>query len=198
MVEARLIAATNKNLSAAVARGEFREDLYHRLNVVSVAMPPLRDRKADILFLAQRFLSKYRSERPTVSGISQEVQAALVAYDWPGNVRELENVILRALVMGGSELIQFADLPASVKAGAGGLGDRVFQADKDKSADSAPQRERQDGTLASCEQQAIIEALETANGNRARAAEILQIGVATLYRKMRRYHIAGHLSSKTS
>jgi len=196
-VEARLIAATNKNLSAAVARGEFREDLYHRLNVVSVAMPPLRDRKADILLLAQRFLSKYRNERPTVRGISQEVQAALVAYDWPGNVRELENTILRALVMGGSELIQIADLPASVTAGAGGLGDRVFQADKDKSADSAP-KGRRDATLASYEQQAIIEALEDANGNRARAAEILQIGVATLYRKMRRYHIAEHLSSNAS
>ena len=197
VVEARLIAATNKNLSAAVARGEFREDLYHRLNVVSVAMPPLRDRKADILLLAQRFLSKYGNERPTVSGISQEAQAALVAYDWPGNVRELENAILRALVVGGSELIQIADLPASVTAGPGGLCRRVLQADKGESADSAT-RERRDGTLASCEQQAIIEALEDANGNRARAAEILEIGVATLYRKMRRYHIAGYLRDKAT
>ncbi len=197
VVEARLIAATNKNLSAAVARGEFREDLYHRLNVVSVTMPPLRDRKEDILLLAQRFLSKYRDERPTVSGISKEAEAALLAYDWPGNVRELENAILRALVLGRSELIQIADLPASVTAGAGGRCCRAFQADKDESVDSAPKK-RRDGTLVSYEQQAIIEALEEANGNRARAAGILEIGVATLYRKMRRYHIAGYLSGKAT
>ena len=196
-VEARLIAATNKDLSAAVTRGEFREDLYHRLNVVSVAMPPLRERKADILLLAQRFLSKYGNERPTVSGISQEAEAALVAYDWPGNVRELENAILRALIMGGSELIQIADLPASVTAGAGGLCRRVPQADKDEFAESPP-REPRDGTLASREQQAIIEALEHANGNRARAAEILEIGIATLYRKMRRYQIADRLRGRAT
>ena len=196
-VEARVIAATNKNLSAAVARGEFREDLYHRLNVVSMTMPPLRDRKADILLLARRFLSKYGNERPMVSGISPEAQAALIAYDWPGNVRELENTILRALVVGGSELIQIADLPASVTAGDGGVCRRVVQADEDEPAASASQ-ERRGGTLASHERQAICEALEDANGNRTRAAEILQIGVATLYRKMKRYHITGQPAGRAT
>jgi len=185
-VYARFIAASNKDLAAAVARGEFREDLYHRLNVISVTMPPLRERKEDIAILAQHFLIKYADQRPTVRGFSSEAIAALIAYDWPGNVRELENAILRALILGSSDRIQLADLPVQIA-----------------EPDVRPEAERFDpglssrcpsgasagrvGTLAACEKQAIASALEAANGNRTEAAKILGIGVATLYRKMKRY-----------
>lgn len=113
-IEARLIVATNKDLASAVKRKEFREDLYHRLNVVELTMPPLRERTEDISLLAQHFLLKYRDERPTVEGITDEALALLGEYSWPGNVRELENAILRAMVVGTSEFIGISDLPLHV------------------------------------------------------------------------------------
>jgi len=192
-IEARLIVATNKDLASAVKRKEFREDLYHRLNVVELTMPPLRERTEDISLLAQHFLLKYRDERPTVEGIADEALALLSEYNWPGNVRELENAILRAVVVGTSELIGISDLPLHVtrsSTGATGLGPRrSAQAEacgsNAASADSLPATD----TLASYEREAIITALEKSGGNRERAAKLLDIGVATLYRKLKRYHI---------
>jgi two-component system response regulator HydG len=192
-IEARLIVATNKDLASAVKRKEFREDLYHRLNVVELTMPPLRERTEDISLLAQHFLLKYRDERPTVEGIADEALALLSEYNWPGNVRELENAILRAVVVGTSELIGISDLPLHVTRSsteAAGLGPRrSAQAEacgsNATSADSLPAT----GTLASYEREAIITALEKSGGNRERAAKLLDIGVATLYRKLKRYHI---------
>ena len=105
-LDARLIAATNKNLAQAVERGEFRKDLYYRLNVVTLAMPALRDRPEDIPLLAEHFLIKVsRKCKKRIDGFSDEARLCLQRYDWPGNVRELENAIERAVVLGSGELI---------------------------------------------------------------------------------------------
>jgi transcriptional regulator with GAF, ATPase, and Fis domain len=109
-VDVRVIAATNKNLEEAMARGEFRHDLYYRLNVVSLEMPPLRDRREDIMLLASYFAEKYRAMcNRKLIGISPEARECLLAHDWPGNVRELENTIERAVVLGTSPWIVPAD-----------------------------------------------------------------------------------------
>jgi Nif-specific regulatory protein len=123
----RLIAATNRDLEAAVERGTFRKDLYYRLNVVSLTMPPLRDRREDIPLLASHFVVKHgKRARRRVTGISREALACLEAHDWPGNVRDLENVIERAVVLGSTDLILTEDLPEtvleSVRQGAGTIG----------------------------------------------------------------------------
>lgn len=113
--DVRLIAATNRNLEEAAKRGSFRTDLYYRLNVISITVPPLRDRKEDIALLASYFLSRYVKETPRrIAGISRQARAALTAHDWPGNVRELENAIERAAVLGSSEMILVEDLPETV------------------------------------------------------------------------------------
>ncbi len=187
-IEARLMAATNRDLLEAVARGEFRDDLYHRLNVVTVTMPPLREHKEDLAPLAAHFLAKYGKKRAELSGISAEASAALHAHDWPGNVRELENAILRAVVIGSSTLVEAGDLPlhivAGVQPGPPGSANEAAEI-----PDDAPAPQVAGGTLAACEREAIVTALHTSNGNRTMAAEILGIGVATLYRKIRKYDI---------
>ncbi len=192
-VEARLIAATNRNLAYAVRRGEFREDLYHRLNVIEVTLPPLRERKADIPALAERFLAKFNDERPAVTGISDDALALLTEHDWPGNVRELENAVLRAIVVGTSEVIEVKDLPLQVReliaATDGSIRHGSARAEARGSGSGVVERSFVVGTLASHERDAIIEALVQSGGNRKRAATILDIGVATLYRKLNRYHI---------
>jgi two-component system response regulator HydG len=109
-IDVRVIAATNKNLEEAMARSEFRHDLYYRLNVVSIEMPPLRERREDILLLATYFVEKYRTMcNRKLKGISPEARTQLLAYDWPGNVRELENTIERAVVLGTTDWIKPED-----------------------------------------------------------------------------------------
>ncbi len=116
-VDIRIIAATNRNLEASVKEGLFREDLYHRLNVVPITLPPLRERKEDIAALSQYFLRKYSMEtRKNFSEITEEAQKKLLAYDWPGNVRELANVIERAIVLGAGSNIALEDLPDMIAA----------------------------------------------------------------------------------
>src|SRR5260370_10109221 len=114
-VDIRLIGATNRDLNEAVRKGEFRQDLYYRLAVVELHMPPLRERKEDIALLTRHFVQKY-AKRCNVKPrpVARETMAALVNYDWPGNVRELENAIERALVMGASDVVLLEDLPDSV------------------------------------------------------------------------------------
>jgi transcriptional regulator with PAS, ATPase and Fis domain len=114
-VNLRLVAATNKDLGEAIQSGTFRKDLYYRLNVVSLAMPPLRERREDIPLLANYFVTKYSAKsKRRVIGVSDEARACLLAYDWPGNIRELGNAIERAVVLGSSELILQEDLPEAV------------------------------------------------------------------------------------
>jgi DNA-binding NtrC family response regulator len=186
-VHARFIAATNRKLAAAVADGAFREDLYHRLNVISVQMPPLRARRADIPLLIAHLLEKHRAERP-VAGVDADALAALCAYDWPGNVRELENVVLRGLTLGDADTLRHGDLPLH-------LSHPALQAGGTSAADGqlvtcgAALRGASCGALAASEQDAICAALAQCGGNRERTAKALGIGVATLYRKLKKYNI---------
>ena len=173
-VDVRVVAATNRDLKKLVAEGKFREDLYYRLNVVSVEMPPLRTRPSDIPALAMHFLGKYARENDkTVSGFSDEALARLAAYEWPGNVRELENAIERAVVVSRKEAIQAQDLAASITAGAR------------RGPPGMP--EIPGATLADLERYAILKTLEHTGGSTSRASEILQISPRKIQYKLREY-----------
>src|SRR6185295_2808081 len=114
-VDVRVIAATNKNLEEAMAASQFRHDLYYRLNVVSLEMPPLRERREDIMLLASYFLDKYGTRcKRKFKGFSEDARACLTSYDWPGNVRELENAIERTVVLGTTDLVLAEDLPEAL------------------------------------------------------------------------------------
>jgi two-component system response regulator PilR (NtrC family) len=178
-VDVRVIAATNSDLTQMVHDGAFREDLYYRLNVIQVPLPPLRDRREDVPLLVQHFLGRYSPEH-TVH-VAQEAMRALMAYDWPGNVRQLENAVERAVALSiGRDEIEVADLPPEVSSTSG--------------AQPAPFAEFPDdgldlhGYLASIERDLIDRALERTHGNRNKAAELLRIKRTTLVEKLRRIH----------
>lgn len=163
----RIICATNRNLETAIKEGGFREDLYYRLNVFSVLIPPLRERRMDIPLLAQFFVKKYAAimNRP-VTEISGDAMDMLVRYDWPGNVRELENVIERAMVLSQPPAIRATDLPFQ----------NVTKLELPK-----------DDTLAAMEKMHVESILESAKWNITRAAEILDIDRVTLYNKIAKF-----------
>ena len=170
--EARIIAATNQDLEAAVKRGGFRKDLFFRLNVVTIKMPSLRERKEDVPVLVKHFLARYSPQHPE-NQISDEALGRLMSYDWPGNVRELENCIQRAVSLGSGTFIQLQDLPSTM----------LYHLARKSST-------RQDlGTLQALEQQAIRQALQATGGDRVRAAKLLGIGKTTIYRKLKEYGI---------
>jgi two-component system response regulator HydG len=170
-LEARIIAATNQDVDAAIQRGSLRKDLYFRLNVVSIKLPPLRERKSDIAALVRHFIARHGGKESRVAGISGEVMARFMNYDWPGNVRELENCIQRALALGSGPHIQMTDLPSNLLYLVG----------------SAPSRRQGLTTLQELEQRAIRQALEATGGDRVRAAKLLGIGKTTIYRKLKEY-----------
>jgi len=167
-VDVRIVAATNRDMDAAVKQGTFRADLYYRLHVVSIRIPPLRERREDIPLLAEHFAQKHG--RAEGSAISPEARELLVAYDWPGNVRELENAVARALALNPSGVVIPEDLPDAI---------RLAQ------AEPAPVPLPQPGdrpTLAELEQRYAAQVLSETGGNKTRAAEILGIDRKTLYR----------------
>ncbi|KAE9651247.1 AAA family ATPase [Pseudomonas sp. PB105] len=171
-VDVRIIAATHRNLSQAVAEGAFREDLYYRLNVLNLTVPPLRMRREDIPLLARHFLTRCaRSLRKSVQGFSPEALALLSAHGWPGNVRELENAIERATNLATGELIQSADLPLETRPRA-------------TLRHSEPQPAQD---LSSHEMHAIIAALKSTRGNIRLAAQQLNVSRGGLYNKMSRF-----------
>jgi len=179
-VDPRVLAATNKNLERAVARREFRRDLYYRLNVVNIDIPPLRDRREDIVPLARLFLERNaRAQGKTIRAISAEALDLLTLYPWPGNVRELENVVERAVVLATRDRITVAELPPSLRAG---------QAPADFGEMRMPQ------SLKELERRAILAGLERHQGNRSRTARELQISPQTLWRKLKEYQAtpSGH------
>ncbi len=170
--DARIIAATNKKLETEVAEGRFREDLFYRLNVVEIDIPPLRDRRDDIPLLVKHFVSK--SARDQNAGeriVSKDAIAALVNYAWPGNVRELENVIERAVILSGPE-IDLDSLPPKISAAhaAGTNSHNAFHP-----------------TLDEMERKHVLEILESVGDDKAQAANILGIDLSTLYRKLKKY-----------
>jgi len=177
-VDVRFLAATNRNLEEEVALGRFRQDLYYRLNVVVMTIPPLRDRRDDVPLLAHHFCNRFPSSTGEVKPLSDEVLCALMAYDWPGNVRELENVVRRAVAMGQDRVISLHDLPESLYAGP-----------KQSCPPDASKVFVEGDSLEAYELVAISSALEKCAGNRKRASMMLGIGEATLYRKLKKYDL---------
>jgi two-component system, NtrC family, response regulator HydG len=177
-VNVRVVAATNKDLSKEVASERFRQDLYYRLNVITIHLPPLRERLQDIPLLAAHFLQKYARENcKEITAIQQEAIEHLMRYDWPGNVRELENVIERAVVLTKASTITLADLYLEEQQEKAPLNTNEYFVLPAKS------------TLAQIEREAIIQALRHTEGNREATARLLNIGPATLYRKFKEYQI---------
>ena len=176
-VNVRVILATNQNLGELVKKGEFREDLYYRINVINIYLPPLRDRPEDIPPLIRHFLEKYRNEAlHPVDGISDEAMRILTDYGWPGNVRELENVIQRATVLCRSPHIMPEDLPPKLAP----REEPLLPEGK-----VLPLKE----AMSRWERRLIIEGLKSAGGNRKATAQRLGINRTTLYNKMREYEI---------
>jgi len=176
--DVRLIVATNKNLEDMVKAGTFREDLYFRLNVVPIKLPPLRERAGDVVLLAQSFLREFAKENgKAISEFTADALELLMNYPWPGNVRELRSAIERAVVLCRGEKISARDLPESVRG--------------EMSAGSDPQRmlARGDLTVTEAEKQLIIRALKETQGNRTRAAKKIGMSRRTLHRKLHVYHL---------
>ena len=177
-VDVRVIAATNRDLEAAYRAGTFRKDLYFRLNVVTVHVPPLRERRSDIPMLVHHFLNRY------APGANMQVTAAamksLLHYDWPGNVRELENCVARAVTLGDRQIIDVVDLPPAIRSE---QADAASYPTQDSAALSTT-------ALAEMERMTILRVFEQANGDKALAGKMLGISRATLYRKLKRYNIA--------
>ena len=169
-VDVRLIAATNRDLARAVREGRFREDLYYRLNVVHIELPPLRLRGRDALLLAEHFLSRFVEENhASIRGFSEQARAKLARHTWPGNVRELENAIERAVVLCDGDLIEAEHLPFEGTPDVQG-GVRI-----------------PGSTLAEIERHAILSTVDAVDGSTARAAEILDISVRTIQYRMHTY-----------
>jgi two-component system response regulator HydG len=169
----RIVAATNRDLESAIRSGAFRQDLYFRLNVVQIKLPPLRDRKTDIPLLVTAFLEKYTPGDEPVRTISADTMRRLMAHDWPGNVRELENAIERAVAMSSGPVIQIADLPSNLQY---------------SSSERVPQKDEL-LPLEELERRAILRTLRETNDDKLAAARMLGIGKTTLYRKLKQYRL---------
>ncbi|GBD93691.1 transcriptional regulatory protein ZraR [bacterium BMS3Abin05] len=176
-IEVRVIAAANQDLGMAVAKGKFREDLFYRLNVVQIDVPPLRERRDDIPVLVKHFIEKYREKQKDlkIKRVSPEVLRIFMTYHWPGNVRELENVIERAFALESGESIQVSDLPDYL----------LKQVPKTIENPTTALR-----SLEEIEKEAIERTLNALDGDRTRTAQILKIDRTTLYRKMKRYGLS--------
>lgn len=173
-VDCRMISATNRDLEDAIKKGEFREDLFYRISVFPIKLPPLRERKEDIPLLAGYFLKKYsKQESKVVEGIHPDALELLTAYHWPGNVRELENAIERAVVLASGEEVTAKDLPTAVRS----LGEKkIYESDNTLSS-----------WIEKLEEEALKQALLECEGNISQTAKKLGIGRATIYRKAKKY-----------
>jgi two-component system, NtrC family, response regulator AtoC len=175
--DVRIVAATNRNLAAMVKDGTFREDLYFRLRVVEIPMPPLRERRNDIPLLAQTFVNEFAEENgKNVKSIAREAMDTLVNYTWPGNVRELRTAIEHAVVLARSQTIEVRDLPQNVR-----IGDDKALGDMEASSGEV--------TLKEAEKQLIVRALKETQGNRSEAARKIGMSRRTLHRKLHAYQL---------
>ncbi len=214
-VDFRLVAATNKDLEKEIAEGRFREDLYYRLKVVTLRIPPLRDRREDIPPIAEHYLRQFVKEHGRdPKRFSREAAAALVAYPWPGNVRELRNAIESIVVFHRGDEIRAADLPPEIRPYAiedGGAEVDAVAADRSPAPESAPEPREEPSsgyvippaataaapvasatrTMADIERDAILSMLERTGGRRIDAARRLDIGLRTLQRKLKEYKDQG-------
>jgi DNA-binding NtrC family response regulator len=172
--DARVITATHKDLEAEVSAGRFREDLFYRLNVVEIKVPPLRERRDDIPLLVNHFVTRAsKAQSIAAKKLTDAAMSLIVNYDWPGNVRELENAVERAFILSGNE-IDVADLPSKLRVSANGS----FQI-----RDTEGFRL----TLEEMERRYVIEILKASDGDKAKAANILGVDLSTLYRKLKKY-----------
>jgi len=177
-VDVRIVAATHRDLVAEVKAGRFREDLYYRLNVVSVTLPPLRDRKSDIPSLVNHFLEKYsEAYGKEVRGLAPGTLQALLSHDWPGNIRELENAIERAVVLVQGQELATDDLPPVLRG--------------PRPAGTAQGSLIPGATLAVIEREAILRTLEMVQGSTSRAAEVLGISVRKIQYRLKEYGAQG-------
>jgi two-component system response regulator AtoC len=179
LADVRLIAATNKNLEVMVKEGKFREDLFYRLNVVPIHMPPLRERKEDVPLLANAFLREFAAKNnKSITHFEPAAMDALIAYPWKGNVRELRAVIEGTVVLGRNDTVSLRDLPLKV---------RNYHPALEESSSAVPSNL----TVEEAEKQLIIRALQDCKGNRTEAAKKLGISRRTLHRKLHAYHLEG-------
>jgi DNA-binding NtrC family response regulator len=180
----RLIAATNRDLEREVAEGRFREDLYYRLKVVTLRIPPLRERKADLPLLADHLLHEFtEAEGKPRIWLGQEALTALSRYDWPGNVRELRNVLESIAVFHPGGEVEPEHLPSEFR----GEGVTDPGGHRVQPANASPK------TMAEIERQAILDTLELTGGKRSEAARVLDIGLRTLQRKLKEYREQGYI-----
>jgi two-component system, NtrC family, response regulator AtoC len=178
-VDVRIIAATNKNLGDLVSQGHFREDLYYRLNVIDIQVPPLREREGDVKLLAQYFVAQFNKQfRKSVKGITKQAEALLKSYQWPGNVRELKNIIERAMILGGGEWIDSNDFP------------RLIPKDNDADLSSNPFLLPDNGLdLEDLEKSLIIQALKRSKGVKTKAGALLGMNRDQVRYRMEKYDI---------
>ncbi|MCL2804720.1 MAG: sigma-54 dependent transcriptional regulator [Treponema sp.] len=175
-VDVRIIAATNKDLKTEIEKGNFREDLYFRLNVVNIHVPSLRERKDDIPLLAASFLKEFAQENAKkIDAIHEKARSRLYAYDWPGNIRELRNCIESAVVMCQSNIITVDDLPPAFRS----------------VSEDGWINIKLGSNMADCEKSIIRETLSHCQGNKSKAADVLEIGRKTLLRKLAEYDLEG-------
>jgi DNA-binding NtrC family response regulator len=173
-IDVRIVAATNRDLELATKNGSFRQDLYFRLNVVQIKLPPLRERKSDIALLVTSFLEKFSSNCDIPREMTEDAMRRLMAYDWPGNVRELENAIERAVALGSGPYVSVHDLPSSLQ----------------YPTSERPPAKEEILPLEELERRAILSTLRQNGGDKQAAARTLGIGKTTLYRKLKQYQIA--------
>ena len=205
-VDVRVIAATNRDLEAAYKNGNFRKDLYFRLNVVTLHVPAMRERRSDIPMLVHWFLERYAPGSEL--HVSSAAMKALMQYEWPGNVRELENCVERAVALGNGKVIDLGDLPPTIAAATTATiaaselgGEGLHGAGPDFAPESAPQSPQaplSTTDLEDIERATIQRVFEQVNGDKALAGRMLGISRATLYRKLKRYNIRGGASGSSS
>jgi len=184
-LDVRLIAATNRDLEAATDRGAFRPDLFYRLNVVNLRLPPLRDRREDIPRLAAHFLDRISRDRGAKFILSDEALRTMMQFHWPGNVRELENSVERACTFASGPVLRLGDMPTQLQQQ--GLEAHSVSAGQGGRNGAEPNGVK---TLADLERDAILSAIRVLNGDKLRAAKLLGIGKTTLYRKLKEYGIS--------
>jgi DNA-binding NtrC family response regulator len=181
-VDVRIIAATNKNLTISINKGKFREDLYYRLNVIPIKVPPLKQRKSDIPLLIDYFMKKFRSEKQNlIKEFSNEALEDMMGFDWPGNVREVENVIKRLTILCDNEIVQVDDLPEHIQRKTRSLQpDEEDVLDKDLNLNEA---------VKDYEKRLILDALEKSNWVKTKAAKLLNINRTTLVEKIKKQNL---------
>ena len=191
-VDVRIVTATNQDLAQLVRDKRFREDLYYRLNVITVTTPPLRERREDIRVLAQHFLRVYAAKNNrTLEGLSDEALDCLEAYRWPGNIRELENVVERAVVLARGSVIEVGNLPANVTERSVTFAREEPPAGRPGAAPDGVFTIRIGTPLAEIEQRVLEETLRFANGNRTVTAKLLGIDPKTVFRKLKQAEEGG-------